>query len=64
MNAQRLLHSLAQVKIALKQKHFYSDAQLKVFRKTHKRLIKELKQFTNPKAPARQLPPPPQLRLL
>lgn len=57
MNAARLLHTLAQVKIALQQPHLYSAQQLRIFRKTRARLNKQLQQFINPKAPARPLPP-------
>lgn len=66
MNTQRLLHTLAQVKIALAQPHLYSAEQLKVFRRSRKKLNKQLQQFTNPQAPPRKLPTPrtPQLRLL
>jgi hypothetical protein len=56
MNCTRLLHTLATVKIALKQKHLYSAHQLREFRKLHRQLNRQLKQFTNPAAAARPLP--------
>lgn len=65
MNATRLLLTLANVNTALKQAHRYSNDQLKVYRKSKRKLLKQLKQFTDPAAPARPLPPQRnQLRLL
>jgi len=56
MNAHRLLTTLANVKAQLQRKQYCSAEQLKVLRKTRARLNKQLKQFTDPAAPARPLP--------
>jgi len=56
MNAQRVVLALAQVNVALKQPYLYSSEQLKVFRKSRKKLNAQLQQFVNPAAPPRPLP--------
>lgn len=57
MNATRLLTTLKNVKLQLKRKQYCSAENRIQLRKLHARLNKQLKQFTNPTATARPLPP-------
>lgn len=60
MNIQRIISTLVNVNAALQTPWRFSADQLKTFRRSKRKLNKELKAMVDPKATARPLPQSPQ----